>query len=132
MQESEDASCGIREIAGCEIRESFGKVSGKLWESCGKVVGISRNFPQVGSTFFLWNVTYHFEKKPVKDFVNKIKHYFEEKPLASYDFPPSFSLSRSMYPFLTALRVFLLFFVPFWDFHLASAIRLLSFLLTPT
>ena len=36
-----------------------GKVSGKLWESCGKVVGISRKFPQVGSTFFLWNVTFN-------------------------------------------------------------------------
>ena len=37
-----------------------GKVSGKFRESCGKVVGISRKFPQVGSTFFLWNVTYTF------------------------------------------------------------------------
>ena len=39
-------NCGkLREIAGCEKRE----IAGILWE-----------FPQIGSTFFLWNVTYYF------------------------------------------------------------------------
>ena len=28
----------------------------------GKVVGIFRKFPQVGSTFFLWNVTYNINR----------------------------------------------------------------------
>ena len=39
----ETGICGKREIAGCKKRE----IAGILWE-----------FPQIGSTFFLWNVTY--------------------------------------------------------------------------
>ena len=51
----ETGNCGkSREIAGYEKREIVGIEAG----NCGKVCGNSRKFPQVGSTFFLWNVTY--------------------------------------------------------------------------
>ena len=74
-----EGNCGKREIAGnarnagnCGKWEAencgnfvgieagnCGNFVGIVAGNCGKVCGNSRKFPQVGSTFILWNVTYN-------------------------------------------------------------------------
>ena len=50
----------FREIEGCEIREIAGNPGKREIAGCEKreIAGILWEFPQIGSTFFLWNVTY--------------------------------------------------------------------------
>ena len=73
------ASCGIREIAGCEIREFCGNSCGEMRESFGKVVGKLWEFPATSRNFPLLT-TRDFPHFPVS-------HKFPQFPAFSRNFP---------------------------------------------